>query len=202
MLIIGFSGKKGAGKDTLSSDIILHYTYYGRTATRYPFAGVLKEHCMRLFRLTRAQCYGTEEEKNSLTTVQWDSLPFRRPRALRKHQEYLTAREVLQIYGTEIVRSMNPEAWVDATLAQIQEAVLDIALIPDVRFPNEARAIRAVGGKLVRLTRQPYPDDGHASENALDDYTRFDAVIDNRAMSLSDQKASIRALVDSWLTEV
>lgn len=51
-------------------------------------------------------------------------------------------------------------------------------LITDVRFPNEAEALRGNGMALVRINRNP--DTGtHPSETSLDHYGRFDFEISN-----------------------
>lgn len=44
-------------------------------------------------------------------------------------------------------------------------------VVTDVRFPNEADAIRDAGGVLIRLVRPSAGQgDAHPSETALDDY--------------------------------
>ena len=59
-------------------------------------------------------------------------------------------------------------------------------IITDVRFSNEAKAIKEKGGILIRINRPQYLDNGlvirkdeHLSETALDDYDGFDYVIEN-----------------------
>lgn len=63
-------------------------------------------------------------------------------------------------------------------------------IITDVRFPNEANAILDRGGLMIRTNRMnSTPQDGHVfvnkqqrlhpSETSLDDYTKFDYVIEN-----------------------
>lgn len=41
----------------------------------YSFADVLKEICVSVLGLTTEQCYGTDDQKNSLTKLRWESLP-------------------------------------------------------------------------------------------------------------------------------
>ena len=66
--------------------------------------------------------------------------------------------------------------WVDITLNSIKE---DRAVISDVRFKNEADAIKRIGGQVWRINRNGVgPVTNHSSETDLDDYD-FDHIIDN-----------------------
>jgi hypothetical protein len=49
----------------------------------------------------------------------------------------------------------------------------------DVRFPNEGDAIRALGGKIIRINRPGVgPVNGHTSETAMDNYP-YDVILEN-----------------------
>ena len=130
----------------------------------YHFADCLKHLSVSLFDLEPRQVYGTDEDKNSMT----------------KYGQ--TAREFLQYFGTDIMRKIKDTVWVDYTLKLIQEEQSSVALIPDVRFPNEIDAIQKAGGIVLRLTRDVYSDN-HRCESALDrdnfDWSKFDHVVDN-----------------------
>lgn len=103
--------------------------------------------------------------------------------ALKSFARVLGMREkngaVLQALGAEVMRSLNPTIWIDILQAQIEEEAPRVALIPDVRFPNEAEWIKSQGGITVKVARwdaygKPYvaadrPAD-HPSEIALDHY--------------------------------
>ena len=109
----------------------------------------------------------------------------------------LTPRLLLQYLGTECGREIiHPNIWVNALFAdykpstkiyeqykQIEHNYLPNWIITDVRFPNEADAIKALGGKLIRLTRTTNVSEEiamHPSETALDNYDKFDFIIDNK----------------------
>lgn len=90
---------------------------------------------------------------------------------------------LLQTLGTNVYRHVNPDIWVEVLKATIEEQQPKLAIIYDVRFPNEAQAIKDMGGILVRVSR--FNQDGspfvapdrpadHPSEIALDDYNRWD----------------------------
>lgn len=93
---------------------------------------------------------------------------------------YPEVRRYLQRLGTEGVRSVLGEnVWVDALLRDTE--TWGPTVITDVRFPNEADAIRARGGLVLLIERpglEPIAEPEHASENALAGYV-FDGVIRN-----------------------
>lgn len=74
------------------------------------------------------------------------------------------------------------------TMLHLSEAVKEVAsypnwIITDVRFPNEAQAIKNRGGIVVRIERpdNPYPKSEHESETALDNW-EFDRKIVNESI--------------------
>lgn len=156
----------------------------------YNFADVLKQDiCMEILGLTYEQCYGTDDDKNQLTHLQW------------KNQQ-LSARDAMQIIGTDIFRKLDPNVWVKATITKITRDKPDLAIITDCRFPNEVEAIQNIGGKVIRLTRNPHNSD-HLSECILDkdkfDWSKFDYVIDNTDSSIYDQVSQIKILLQNIL---
>lgn len=97
---------------------------------------------------------------------------------------------LLQVFGTEIMRYVDPARWfsvLEHTLNEFgPDYGVDICLIPDVRFPNEAEWIKDRGGKLIKVERvmpdgslyvDPTRSAKHDSERALDSYDGWDAVI-------------------------
>lgn len=129
----------------------------------------------------------------------------------------LTPRLLLQLLGTECGRKIiHPDIWVSATFADYQpngapynslgDVFDDLKLCPsetkmpnwiisDVRFPNEAKAIKDKGGILIRVTRPGFEDTGqHLSEIALDSYDNFDHIIINDG-TIED----LFTKIDNWL---
>ena len=100
------------------------------------------------------------------------------------NNKFMTIREVLQVYGTDIIRNMFGEnIWINA-LKQYLDREVDLCrnlyLITDCRFVNEARAIKSWGGKVWRIVGdRGIVGDNHRSEIELDNYKDFDAVIIN-----------------------
>ena len=78
-------------------------------------------------------------------------------------------RRLLQLLGTECGREcIGPDVWVDIWLRNIG-VFLNTAdhytiIADDVRFANEAAAIRKLGGTIFRVTRPGCEQSGHPSE--------------------------------------
>ena len=63
------------------------------------------------------------------------------------------ARRALQVIGTDAVRSLNPNAWIDRLMEKI--SVTRNCFIDDCRFPNEYYALRRLNFTFVRLDAAP-----------------------------------------------
>ena len=195
----------------------------------YSFADLLKEEvCIKVLGLTREQCFGTDEQKNELTHLMWENMPTISDRAdilsilLERYsdnkdaqqsiQSYvktyhstgcMTAREVMQYVGTDIFRKMYGKVWVDATIRKIQSEDTVLAIVTDCRFPDEVEGVQKAGGKVVRLTRDPFDAvDSHESETALDednyDQNKFDAIITNELLDVTQQGEALNKLLNHW----
>lgn len=178
--IIAFAGRKQSGKTTSAEFVSNLFWKYGDSKI-YNFADPLKALCIDILGLEYKQCYGSDEDKNQLVNCYWDN-------------KQLTAREVLQIVGTDMFRKMQNHVWSNATIRQILREKPDMAIIADCRFPNEVTAIKRVGGIVIKLSRNPHHSD-HASEIALDpdryDQSLFDLVVDNDSITIVEQNKII-----------
>lgn len=176
--IIAFAGRKQSGKTSCSNFVKTLFPDDENFVKVYNFADPLKQDvCMNLLGLTYEQCYGDDEQKNTLTDILWN-------------EKLLTAREVMQLVGTDLFRAMKNDVWTSATIQKIQTEQKKIALIADCRFPNEVKAVKECGGVVIKLTRNPFNSD-HLSETALDhenyDQRNFDTIITNHYMSIDNQ---------------
>lgn len=178
----------------------------------YSFADPLKEFCINVLGLTYEQCYGSDSDKNTLTKIKYKSLPtyresqdkVREKLGYPPHDEFLTARELMQYFGTDIVREMYSDAWVLGTINKIRQDKVQLAIITDGRFPNEIEGIKNVGGYTVRLLRNVAKDDEHKSEKALDDYPldKYSFVLDNRNLTVQEQCEKIRPFTEIVLEKM
>ena len=194
----------------------------------YSFGDALKEACMYALGLSYEQCYGTDEQKNTFTKYSWENLPdsvrykYAKETEL-KHQYikgdfggeklkasnapvlrsgHLTARDVMQIFGTDICRDMfHDNIWVDATLQRIKKDNVEVAIIADVRFPSEIEAIKnQPKHRFIRLNKNIDSPDTHSSETSLDGFKWQDLghnvlVVNNENLDMEEKNN----LVYNWL---
>jgi hypothetical protein len=260
-IIIAFSGRKQGGKGTMCRFLTENaVALFGRPETirfdneadgefgsvtirtapsvrTYSMAGPLKQFCHEVLGLSHAQCYGSNDDKNTPTRYRWEDLPHyprvvqalagkaaaavdedlrgvpwydrlfaalfngetRKVLVARKQAELapkglMTARHVLQEFGTGMIRQMWPDVWNQACLAAIAREKPDVALIDDVRFPDEAAAVFSAGGYVLRLLRAPFAADEHVSEKAMDGYSDYTAEIANHVL---DVRGSCLALAEA-----
>ena len=108
-------------------------------------------------------------------------------------------RPLLQRLGTEAGRNVLWDSiWIDAALNGLDPAKNYV--VTDVRFPNEAQAVRERGGYVVRVSRSGVgPANGHASETSLDDY-QFNFKLANDG-TLDDYRRAVRVLYARILTK-
>lgn len=162
----------------------------------YSFADDLKQICINIFGLTNQQVYGNNQQKNSETNISWKDLP-----GSKKKKGKITSREFMQYLGTTIVRKIKDDAWVFSTMNKIIKEDSEVAIIADVRFPNEVKAIKDAGGIVIRMTRNIFNDD-HDCEKALDkdnfDWDNFDHIVDNSNCSVEELCKMIEKKKSIW----
>lgn len=166
-MILGLSGYARSGKDTAAEGLEL----FG--FTRVSFADKLREFILLLNPIVDVE-YGVSRVRvrDVIEEHGWDGYKS------SKHGNEV--RELLQRLGTECGRELiDDDIWVNPVINLYKNNEVARLVIPDVRFPNEAKAIKKAGGYVVRIHRPGVlPANGHKSEVALDDWP-FDAVLDN-----------------------
>jgi hypothetical protein len=185
--IIAFSGRKQSGKTVCSEFLknLLESNGYNNVPI-YNFADPLKEDiCINMFGLTYSQCYGEDEQKNQLVDAYWDD-------------KQLTARDLMQLIGTDLFRKLNPNIWVNALINKIKRQNAEMVIVSDCRFPNEVEAIKNNNGLVFRLSRDIYKSD-HISESILDsnnyNWSNFNYIIDNKHVSMIEQFSILKQLM-------
>lgn len=156
-MVIGFTGKAGSGKDTaammVESIVYAHNGTSGWTNIRR-FSGPLKEIVGSATGVAPASM-NLQHIKDMEIGGSWGGM---------------TIREMLVKVGLG-VRSEIPDFWVNYTIDGILRDTTSpnmLFLVPDVRFLNEAEAIRRIGGKIIRITRAGLPVGDNLSETEMD----------------------------------
>lgn len=187
--LIGISGKIGSGKDT-AAEIIQHLTNpMGLDMFPYEvkkFAGKLKIIASILTGIP-VEKFEDQEFKKQYLGEDWN-YQIDKFNPIQK----MTVRELLQKLGTDALREgLHNNVWVNALLADYNEN--SNWLVTDTRFPNEAEAIKNLGGVVLRIERSTCQLGTHPSETALDHYT-FDYVIHNNGSKEDLEKELVKFL--------
>ena len=108
---------------------------------------------------------------------------------------YPEVRTFLQNLGSAARKTFGEDFWIERLLASAKG--VDRIVIPDVRHQNEADAIRARGGILIRINRPGRVAAGHISETALVDFD-WDEEFEN-STSVADLQANVVSFVKNWM---
>ena len=176
MEIIGVSGFARAGKDTVGRILCANHGYH-----RVAFADKMKAIALAMdpiIGFTERRESGIDDHTFVVTKGPLRLAEFVAQVGWEKAKENSVVRGTLQRLGTEAGRRiLGEDFWVDTALTGLDENRLWVAT--DVRFPNEALAIKALGGVVVRVARpETEAANLHPSESALEDW-RFDWHIQN-----------------------
>lgn len=155
MMLIGLSGRAGSGKSTAAAFL------RGYGFVEMAFADSLKEAAARLFDLNHEQVHGVLKE-------------------VRAARIGKTPRQIMQEFG-DACRSIWPEVFISCLRRRLFRFD-GRAVVSDVRFLNEARALEQLGGMLVRIERpglQGVGHPGHASEHQLDGWEGWSYILHN-----------------------
>jgi hypothetical protein len=174
--VMGLSGYARAGKDSIADYFVAKHGY-----TKMSFADPMKQALLTLD--PNIDFAGGRAYLSQAVRVGWDELK----------SSSTEIRPLLQKLGTEVGRNMwGEDFWVNAAINSIPDG--SKVIFADVRFPNEAKAIRSLGGNVWRVSRDGVEAaNSHISETALDGYD-FDKWINNSG-SLEDLYAQLDLIV-------
>ena len=180
MMIVGFSGYARSGKDTAAEALS------SLGFVRISFSDKLRDFIYE-FNPT------VWSDDSALNTDLRDVIDRHGWNGYKETIWSKDIRRQLQVLGTECGRKIiDDNIWVNATFNGLPDGRYALA---DVRFPNEAKAIKEIGGKVYRITRPGITAaNAHVSETALDDYP-FDGIIAND-IPLTEFKYRVRMVVN------
>lgn len=166
-MLIGIGHNYQVGKDTAGTAICRDLNY-----RKVAFADKLREFAMKIDPLvtTSAQSVNIGIGRGRLA---WAIQGLGYEEAKRTYPE---VRSLLQKMGVAARELFGSDFWVEQAMRGVNAS--DRVVFTDVRFPNEAEAIRDAGGILIKIVRPGYSGDDHESERALDEF-EWDHVISN-----------------------
>lgn len=192
-MIIGLSGRMGSGKDTAAVIMMkLLYDLNNEEWHNKKFANKLKL-VTAILTGTPLHYLESQEIKAMEMPDCWDynydlidhdnqQIIGRGIVKLEDRRKKYTYREFLQRVGTEAMRNgIHQNVWVNALFADYDEEENKSKwIISDVRFKNEAEAIKQLGGIIIRIDRDlpEVENSNHPSEHDLDNW-EFDYTVTN-----------------------
>jgi len=156
--IVGFAGLIGSGKSTAAAELT-------RTGgfQRVRFAGPLKK-------MVAALGLSLDEIEGRLKEAPCELLCGKTPR------------HAMQTIGTEWGRNLiGEDLWIRAWKHAVRKLPAEVSVVADdVRFENEANAIRELGGAVVFIKRPSLaaPASNHASEGLRPDVADYEIIND------------------------
>lgn len=172
--LIAFTGKIGSGKDTAAERF---QTLTTLPTVRVSFAKKLKESAAAVFGIASSDWEWMKNDSDVIVSLQ----RMDETGEIEVVYSALTARELLQRYGTEAHRdTFGFDFWVDQGFADYDKFIgsTQVWLCTDCRFENEAVAVAKRGGKIVRVRGLNEETGGHVSEAGISD-AWIDYIIDN-----------------------
>lgn len=183
-ILTGFKVEDLEKEEVKNSNLFLSYKLLNKKANTFEVFASMEDLVERLnhLRTVYLDVYSAEEVSNLFV----------------QETVSVTPRLLLQTIGTDIVRAINPDIWVNALMSEYKEKFISGGIgnfhaprpnykslsypnwiITDMRFPNEVKAIKKKDGIIIRINRESDNNSNHFSEIALDDYEDFDYTIDN-----------------------
>lgn len=190
-IVFGYGFRARSGKDTAVATIIAERGHL-YDIRRFSFASELKREvniCAEnsggmsaLFSEGHRTGGYLQENENILALPEWVQYDPN-PDMTDPECPYGKQRLFLQWYGSEYRRSINPSYWVGRVAQRIADEKPEIALLSDVRYPNEIAFCQKYG-EAIKINRPCLPQlaemaKNHSSETSLDSFDGWDDVIKN-----------------------
>ena len=149
-MIIAINGKKGSGKSTVAKELQTHLPHFEIKSFATPIYEIVSL-------ITQHPIQYLKENKSEIILSQ-------------------SVRYWLQTIGANLRNTIHPDIWVHSLMNQYIPTLNWI--IDDCRYTNEIEAISDVNHILIKVIERGELDT-HESEHNLDNWTHWDAIIDN-----------------------
>lgn len=189
-MLVGIKGKMGAGKSKSAEILKDNFKF-----SEYAMAEPIKKFA-EILGFTKKELYGTQEDKLRINKF-WG----------------ISARQFLQKFGTDVCRKHLPtiipemsNIWVQAFELYCQKNKNKNIIVSDVRFQDEANAIKKNGGIIIEIQR-PREDEEwekieehtqHASETEMDSIKADYVVINNKDLTYLKEEL-LRIIIKQYL---
>jgi deoxyadenosine/deoxycytidine kinase len=192
MKIIGLTGPKGSGKDTVADILVSHYRSQWKTVHRLAFADPIKKVIQHIFALDPTSLQQYDDFKRT-------TLHFTIPNTSTRNMKMLdvSARHVVREIGM-MMREYDDKQFNNYIEEHFKKAYFtsnNVFVVTDLRFDNEYTMLRQWGAKIVKVDRPGYAYDGHITERGFDDQL-VDYTIRNSG-SLTDLTTATRDLISA-----
>lgn len=179
-IVIGLTGLAGAGKDTVADALVERAGF-----VKLAFADALREEIEEAYELERGDALlrdrTTKEAPTERLALRWcTDMHFVRavyaaaaargtPMTMEAMDDPRSPRQILQWWGTEYRREMEPDYWTAVLSTRIATSIGQgqwRLVVTDCRFANEAAMLRRAGGELWQVFRpglRPV-EGGHVSQ--------------------------------------
>jgi dephospho-CoA kinase len=142
IILIGLIGGNGSGKDTCIQDFMQQY-YSDIEAVSYSMMTPLKNNLKGIFGLS-------DEQMNDNVLKEVVDTRYKK-----------SPRELVEWFGTDCIRNqIDSEFWIDKFVEyyeserkNINSMLVKVIVVRDIRFQNEALALKKRGGTIIKIER-------------------------------------------------
>ena len=196
-MVIGLSGKIRSGKSRVAKIFKKVLEENGKSCEIKSFASPVYEIVSKLYK-TDIKTIKRDKQKNWPVYIHNGRVP--------SGLILSNYREILQTIGTMARDHGDEDVWVNSLFGYDNEKIMgeftwatDYWIVDDLRFPNEARRILDCNGKLIRVNRSDAEDNKHVIENSLNDWDKWDLVIENNNTSKKKRNTELTKIVKEFL---
>lgn len=151
MIVVGLTGKSGAGKDAVANMLVEDHGF-----TKMSFAGPVKRMVRTLDPIVGYDAYQDCNCGDELCGPIIDAVRLTDLYGMGYDDETIKespwadeVRDLWQRFGTDVMRAEDKNYWVDKAAKAVLESNDDRIVLTDVRFPNEAEMILSLGGPFT-----------------------------------------------------
>jgi hypothetical protein len=187
--VIGLTGFAGSGKSTIAKYLVKDHGY-----TLLSFAGPLKKMLRTLDPYIVPSPIAGIGDDTPLRLS--DLLAVMDEGKIKTSSAGVEYRRLLQTLGTDCIRSVEPDFWVNAAVAQMTDPNGNY-VFDDVRFPNEAEVIRGLNPiGLWNVERSDQPEFGEGRKHISE---RFAGQMNESVFIKNSELDGLYAQIDHYL---